>query len=162
MGDLEGALESFRWFDKTFPDDCGEPGQYLCWTLALHRAGRIQAARCKLGETMLQNLYLIPRLLGIDREPIETSYGSNWEWLEYLDDVPPEYFSMWDAGTIEWARESYENHEFQRVERRVIEINRALENMPVGRERSALVNEESNFREFWRSRSKDGKTPPGE
>lgn len=27
LGDLEGALKAFQWFDKTFPDDTGEAGQ---------------------------------------------------------------------------------------------------------------------------------------
>ena len=31
MGDIQGALDSFDWFVEEFPDDCGEPGQYLCW-----------------------------------------------------------------------------------------------------------------------------------
>lgn len=30
MDDIEDCLKSFRWFQKNFPDDCGDPFQYLC------------------------------------------------------------------------------------------------------------------------------------
>ncbi len=39
LGDNEGALEAFEWFEQEFDDDVGEPGHFLCWSLALHRAG---------------------------------------------------------------------------------------------------------------------------
>ena len=34
LGDTAGALRSFAWFAKTFPDDSGDPVHLLCWTLA--------------------------------------------------------------------------------------------------------------------------------
>ena len=64
LGDNDGAVESFQWFDSEFPDDSGEPGHFLCWSLALHRAGNEIAAARKLRQTMLSNLYLLPHLLG--------------------------------------------------------------------------------------------------
>lgn len=46
LGDNDGALAAFEWFEKEFPDDIGVPDHYLCWSLALHRAGNeIGAAR---------------------------------------------------------------------------------------------------------------------
>ena len=67
LGDLDNALDCFRWFEAEFPDDCGEPGHHLCWTLALYRGGDHEAAARKLRQTMLMNLYLIPHLLGVCR-----------------------------------------------------------------------------------------------
>ncbi len=29
LGDNEGALGAFQWFEKEFPDDVGEPGHFL-------------------------------------------------------------------------------------------------------------------------------------
>ena len=49
MGDQDGALESFRWYEEAFPDDGGDPMQLLCWSLCLHRAGDVEAAKKKLG-----------------------------------------------------------------------------------------------------------------
>jgi tetratricopeptide (TPR) repeat protein len=51
MGDTAGALRSFAWFAQTCPDDSGDPLQYLCWTLALYRAGELEHATAKLRQT---------------------------------------------------------------------------------------------------------------
>jgi len=40
MGDVDGALASFDWYEGAYPDDGGEPYQYLTWALALFRGGR--------------------------------------------------------------------------------------------------------------------------
>ena len=58
INDHEGALQSYAWFEAQFPDDVGEPMQYLCWTLSLYRAGDLEAATSKLRQTMLSNLYI--------------------------------------------------------------------------------------------------------
>jgi hypothetical protein len=39
LGDNEGALVAFQWFEKEFSDDAGGPGHHLCWSLALYRSG---------------------------------------------------------------------------------------------------------------------------
>ena len=62
LNNTAGAIKSFEWFEETFPDDIGEPFQYLCWTLALYRSGNREAATRKLRQTMLSNLYLVPHL----------------------------------------------------------------------------------------------------
>jgi tetratricopeptide (TPR) repeat protein len=48
MGDLDGALRSFAWFEREFPDDSGDAGQFLCWALALRRSGDSDGASGKL------------------------------------------------------------------------------------------------------------------
>jgi hypothetical protein len=65
MGDTAGALRSFAWFAQTFPDDSGEPLHFLRWTLALYRADQLEEAAAKLCQTMLSNVYLIPRSLRV-------------------------------------------------------------------------------------------------
>jgi hypothetical protein len=37
MGDVEGALASFDWYEDAYPGDGGDPYQYLTWALALFR-----------------------------------------------------------------------------------------------------------------------------
>jgi hypothetical protein len=56
MDDLEGALQSFAWYEETFLDDIGHPMQFLCWTLALCRSGQLEPAKQKLRQTMLSKL----------------------------------------------------------------------------------------------------------
>jgi len=66
-GDVDGALTSFDWYKDAYPDDSGDPYQYLTWGLALFlfRDGCRQEAFDKLYQTMLENLYLVPRMVQI-------------------------------------------------------------------------------------------------
>ena len=60
LGDVDGALASFDWYVDAFPDDGGEPYQYLTWALALFRGGRRPEAVRTLCHTMPLNVYLVP------------------------------------------------------------------------------------------------------
>lgn len=146
LGDLDGALGAFRWFDAEFPDDIGEPGQYLCWTLALHRAGDEEAAKRKLRQLALSNLYVVPHLLGDEVRPLEIWHGSNWALPSYLEAIPPEYFGLWTEEEKDWAREAYERGSVRPAVKRWIEIYCELEDLPPGPKRTALVNEGSALR----------------
>jgi hypothetical protein len=64
LNDNDGALAAFRWFEQDFPDDVGVPDLFLCWCLALYRAGNEIGAAKKLRQAMFSNLYLVPKLLG--------------------------------------------------------------------------------------------------
>jgi hypothetical protein len=141
MGDLAGAVKSFEWFDKTFPDDIGEPVHSLCWTLALYRSGDMAKAAHKLLQTMLSNLYLIPRLLGREQDELDIWHGTNYEQKDYLQYVPPEIWELWDAPALRWAEEKHDSPEFCRIRARHIEIYEQLESEPRGPRRSALVDE---------------------
>ncbi|MDY0279027.1 MAG: hypothetical protein RBR35_00530 [Salinivirgaceae bacterium] len=141
LSDNAGAVKSFKWFESTFPDDVGEPGQYLCWTLLHYRNGNLEAAYKKLIKTMLMNLYLIPRLLGIPQEEIDMWYGSNWATQDYLAYIPSSFFSLWDEGALKWAREVYEGLKCKAIRSRWVEIYRQLKTEPVGDVRTRLVNE---------------------
>jgi hypothetical protein len=141
QGDLKGTLRSFAWFTKTFPDDIGEPGQYLCWTLALYRSGSPEKAADKLLQTALMNLYLLPRLLGEEEPPDDIWLGSNLESRQYLQYIPPPLWQLWDQAALDWAAEVYRSEQFQKIQSRYIEIQRQLKSEPVGPKRSALVQE---------------------
>jgi hypothetical protein len=64
LGDVQGALASFDWYERTFPDDGGEPYHYLTWALALWRGDEKLFAFDNLYQTMLLNVYFVPHLLG--------------------------------------------------------------------------------------------------
>jgi hypothetical protein len=141
LGDTVGALRSFEWFEKTFPDDIGEPFQYLCWTLALYRSGDLEAAAQKLRQTMLSNLYLIPHLLGSEQAELDIWHASNWERVDYLQDAPPEIYGLWDEEALQWVKETYHSPEFCQVRERFIEIYDQLKVERLGPKRSELVRE---------------------
>jgi len=141
MGDVEGAVRSYEWFEETFPDDIGEPVHFLCWSLALYRSGDTAQAAQRLRQTMLSNLYLVPHLLGREQDELDIWHSSNYEEKEFLDYVPPEIWALWDAPALQWAAETYDSPEFLRVRARYIEIYAQLKSEPRGPQRSALVDE---------------------
>jgi hypothetical protein len=145
LGDLPGAIRSFEWFEQTFPNDIGEPFHSLCWTLALYRSGNILGAKHKLLQTMLMNLYLIPRLVGIEQEELDIWHGSNVAEKDYLQYAPPEIWGLWDDRALQWAKEMYQSPAFSRVRARYIEIHHELKHEPPGPRRSRLVNEASEL-----------------
>ena len=141
MGDVSGAVKSFEWFEKTFPDDAGEPVHFLCWTLALYHSGDMAQATHRLRQTMLSNLYLIPHLLGREQDKLDIWHGSNYEHKEFLEYVPPEIWTLWDGAALRWAEETYDSPKFQQTRARYIEIHEQLESEPRGPRRSALIDE---------------------
>jgi tetratricopeptide (TPR) repeat protein len=141
MGDVEGALASFDWYEGAYPDDGGEPYQYLTWALALFRSGRKEEAATKLYQTMLENLYLVPHLLEQNPQPLAIWHGSNLEWLEYADAVPNELLSLWDDAALQWAQEVSRHPAVVERVARYVAIHRELKTEPRGPRRSALVDE---------------------
>jgi hypothetical protein len=141
LGDTQGAIRSFEWFERTFEDDGSEPFHSLTWALTLYRSGRIEEASKKLRHTMLLNLYLIPHLLGMRHKNLDIWYASNWCQKSYLKDAPPEIFDLWDTEALDWARAEYDSVEFLDTRVRYIEIYRQLKNEPVGPRRFNLVAE---------------------
>ncbi len=91
-----GALASFDWCVDAFPDDGGEPYQYLTWALAIFRGGRRPEAVHTLCHTMLQNVCLVPFVLGHHPRRLDIWHANNWEWPEYAADVPKALLNSWD------------------------------------------------------------------
>jgi hypothetical protein len=141
LGDTQGAMKSFEWFERTFEDDGSEPFHSLTWALTLYRNGRIEEASKKLRHTMLLNLYLIPHLFGMRHKNLDIWHASNWCEKSYLKDAPPEIFDLWDTEALDWARVEYDSVEFRETRARYIEIYRQLKKEPVGPRRFKLVAE---------------------
>ncbi len=145
MGDQDGAIESFRWYEQEFPNDIGDPGHFLCWTLALYRNDELEAARQKLCRTMLANVYVFPYLFGDDIVPDEI-WGQWTEGsTERLYEIPWDYFELWSDAEEQWARDCWNSEDVTRVRERHIEINRILETEPRGPRRTQLVQEDSEL-----------------
>ena len=141
MGDVDGALASFDWYEDAYPGDSGDSYQYLTWALALFRGGRRQEAFNKLYQTMLENLYLVPFLLGRNPRRLDIWHGSNLEWIEYAVEAPQELLNLWDDVALHWAREVSEHPAVIERVARYVAIHRELKNEPRGPRRSALADE---------------------
>ncbi len=141
LGDNEGALAAFQWFEQEFADDAGEPGHLLCWSLALHRAGNEVGAAKKLRQTMLSNLYLVPHMLGSPIVELDIWHSSSDAQPDYIECVPEAYLQLWTEAEQEWASGLYRSPGFQSVRERYIEISKALDTTRPGPERNRLVEE---------------------
>jgi hypothetical protein len=102
LDDNEGALAAFQWFEKEFPDDIGVPNHFLCWSLALYRAGNEIGAAKKLSQTMFSNLYLVPRLLGSPIAELDI-----WHFTSDAEHVHEPYLQLWTDPEREWASGLY-------------------------------------------------------
>ena len=122
IGDLAGAVKSFAWFARMFPDDSGEPAHRLCWALALYRAGQLDAAAHQLRQAMLCNLYVLPHVLGREQARLPIWHASNWDTEEYLQYIEPAIWALWDRQAVRWAGTLYDSAEFVSVRARYIEI----------------------------------------
>src|SRR5712691_1526955 len=141
LGDTAGALRSFAWFAETFPDDSGDPVHLLCWTLAWYRTGDMRRAAGTLRQTMLSNLYLLPRVLGREQDVIDMWHPSNRTEKSYRDAIPEAWLALWDPPALHWAHTVYQRASMQRVRRRYIAIYHQLQTEPIGPTRHHLVDE---------------------
>ena len=148
LGDVQGALASFDWYERTFPDDGGEPYQYLVWALALWRGDEKLLAFDKLYQTMLQNIYLVPHLLGQKPKVLQIWHGSSWEYLEYAIDLPQSLAALWDELSLVWARSVQDDPRVAAKVEHYIEIQRELWNLRPGPKRSRLVDEGHHLSEY--------------
>jgi hypothetical protein len=141
LDDLDGALAAFQWFEKEFPDDVGVPDHFLCWSLALYRAGNEIGAAKKLRQTMFSNLYLVPRLLGSPIAELDIWHCTSDAELLYAERIHEPYLHLWSEAEREWASGLYYSPGFRKARERYIEISRLLDTTPPGEKRSRLVRE---------------------
>jgi len=141
LGDNEGALAAFQWFEKEFPDDVGVPELFLCWSLALYRAGNEIGAAKKLRQAMFSNLYLVPRLLGSPIADLDIWHGSSDAEPSYVEHIHEPYIRLWRETERQWAEGLYNGPGFRSARDRFIEIGRALVTSRPGPDRSRLVEE---------------------
>lgn len=149
LGDLDGAMESIRWFEREFSDDSGMSVQLLCWALALYRAGHPEAAKERLRRCMLANRYVLPRLLGRDFTDLHVSPDEDNYLLMHLDSIPEAFFGLWTDAEKAWAAALYDGRLWSGQRERALDIERMLEDMPRGEERKALVGELFAMRYGW-------------
>jgi hypothetical protein len=89
---------------------------------------------------MLENLYLVPFLLGRSPQRLDIWHGSNLPWIEYAVMVPQDLLNLWDDVALQWAREVSEHPAVVERVGRYVAIHRELKREPPGPRRSALVD----------------------
>ena len=89
VGDVDGALRSFEWYPR-MPIPIIQRQSYHCltWALSMYMVADERAACHKLYQTILENLYLVPYLLGKNPQRLDIWHGSNLAEIEYALDTP--------------------------------------------------------------------------
>jgi hypothetical protein len=126
-GDTEGALNSYVWYKRTFPDDIPESFNHLCWILTLIRSDREAEARTKFREMLFDNLYVVPVFLGETPTPHPFRHFSNWSELSYVLEGPTELFDLWNADERVWLKTEWTNSKLQEDIRNYIAVQMELD-----------------------------------
>ena len=98
-------------------------------------------ARKILAETMLANLYIIPKLLDQEIAEYDIWHPSSDGYIGYADYIPKEVIASITEAETQWLRQQYDSLEFRRILKRYIEIYRKLKNTKEIGERSRLLGE---------------------
>jgi hypothetical protein len=85
LGDYDGGLKYFRWFNKNFPDDIGFPDFLFECTIILFKTGKIKEAEKKAFETYCRNSYIFAKFFDRPIVPFNKYESSNSDGPEYTD-----------------------------------------------------------------------------
>ncbi len=125
-GDLEKAIDYYKWYEEKFSDDSGEPLHYIYWALALFRVGNIKEAEKKLLEALVQNIYILSSLTGMEIGKHDIWHGSNFENPDYLYEISEDMLPTFTEKERLWIQKMIESFTFQRVLKEYIATFHAL------------------------------------
>lgn len=141
LNDFKKSEEYFKWYEKEFEDDTGEPVQKLCWAVSLYRMGKIDQAEYRLADLMLSNLYVIPKLLGRDIKKYDIWHFSSDAAIDYFDYFPEDVLETLTKEDKTWIEKLHDSFSFQRIRQRHIEIYGELQNIDDIKIRRKLIDE---------------------
>lgn len=140
-GEYAKARNHYRWFDRTFNDDIGEPGYLLMGIIAELRTGHPKDARLRLRRAMFSNPAMLPALLGREIGAMPKG-SSNWERPEHLAYLQGMFQQITDEERA-WIATAFDSAEVQKDYRRFLDLEFAIDREPVGEKRGALIDERS-------------------
>lgn len=144
--ELDKALAHYAWYEKNCADDIGEPIHYLYWALALYGVRDVERANNKLLETTVQNLYLLPTLLGTPPPIYDMWHSSNTAQRDYVTDTPEEFVPSLTDQEHSWIQAQLESNRFCRVRDEYISTYRALKSERSVDKRGEILR---HWDEFW-------------
>ena len=144
-GDLEKAIDYYKWYEEEFSDDSGEPLHYIYWALALFRVGNKKEAEKKLLEALVQNIYILSTLTGMKIEKHDIWHGSNFENPDYLYEIPEDMLPTFTEEERLWIQKMIESFTFQRVLKEYIATFHALKYEKEIRKRTVILDNWYSF-----------------
>ncbi len=139
LGDVDGALRHYRWFEAKFPDSMDEPFHGLTWSLAMFRSGQAEESIYRLRRAHFANTYLIPAILEIPYGQPDLRRGGNWEEQEYVMEGPTQFLAVWQSNDRSWLKEVWQSPGFQAFVQTHSELEGKLAKEPAGPARTVLV-----------------------
>lgn len=130
----DAAVRSYiDWYRTTFPDDCGEVMQYLCWALLLHRLDRPEEARYRFLQAMECSIPVVATIADDYCGP----YGIGNEDVPFAHHVDQQIVAAMTAKERAWIRQLWRDPTTVTVRERQLACARALqrEKRPALRER---------------------------
>lgn len=140
-GALDEAIKYYKWYERNFADDAGDPLLYLYWSLALFRTGGGERADGKLLETMLQNVYLLPSLVGLPAAAYDIWHGSNLEMPDYPARITAAFRPALSEQEREWVTAQLESARFRRVLAEYVSVFHALKSERDVRKRERILRQ---------------------
>lgn len=149
-GETSKARNYYRWFDRVFDDDLGEPGFLLFGVLAEMRVGKPKDAVMRLRRAAIANPHLIELVLQRSIEVAEDDGIGQWESAAYAQSLAP-LLDHIQPDERDWIAEQFDNDEdLKTVLKRKAELEVELEGEPVETLRSRLVEELFGLRDWAR------------
>jgi hypothetical protein len=98
-------------------------------------------AKFMLADLMLSNLYLIPKIIGMDVQKYDMWHSSSLGDIDYFEEIPAQVKERIKESEIQWMKDLYQSFEFRRIRERYIEIFKQLQHTKEIEKRRKLLNE---------------------
>jgi hypothetical protein len=148
LADYSGALRYFNWFNKNFPDDIGYPDFLFEWTITLFYCGKLKEAEKMAFNTFLQNAYYFDSYFDYSIVLHDKVHGSNWQSPEITDGFIYSHTQTQLTEFSNWLRQVIQSEKFQKAMNAYLEIEKQLNVVPVGPQRSELVRQLGDLRNY--------------
>jgi len=86
ISDFSGALDYFRWFNQTFPDDVGSPDFLFEWCITLFMNNMDREAERMAFRTFSSNIYLFDAFFGRNISEKNIWHSSNDSKIKFATD----------------------------------------------------------------------------
>ena len=139
--DYKNAKKYFHWFEKEFSDDVGFPEFHLAWAVTMFENNDIETTIKKVYAAAFANAQIIEQIPKENLSQIiksETFDKDFKESVEFCANIVTPQF-------MDWIRKFTETEEYKTNVKKYISINKLIEDEPVGKTRSMMIDEKRKF-----------------
>jgi hypothetical protein len=139
LNDFKGAMTYYRWFQKNFSDDMGEPMFLFEWCMTLFKNGKLQEAENKAIETFTANTYLIDKFLDRPFHTFDMIDNAAWQKEQLNSTLPYSKDEERFKSFAQWLNLIVESTRYKSLTAEFMDIQIRLLTEPVGAIRSELI-----------------------